>query len=150
MAQEIQLVIFKLAGAEYGLPIHQVKEINRLTDITKLPQTPWFMEGIINLRGKVIPVVDLRKRFGLSVTNTDETRIIIVDVEHHTVGVIVDDVAEVLRLSTDEIEPPPANFIVDADYLQGLGKVDNRLVILLNIDKILTSKEQEIIKALPA
>jgi purine-binding chemotaxis protein CheW len=121
MAQEIQLVVFKLAGAEYGLPIHQVQEINRLTDITKLPQTPWFMEGVINLRGKVIPVVDLRKRFGLSVTNTDETRIIIVDVEHHTVGVIVDDVAEVLRLSTDEIEPPPANFIMDDDYLQGLG-----------------------------
>jgi purine-binding chemotaxis protein CheW len=150
MAQEIQLVVFRLASAEYGVPIHQVQEINRLTDITKLPQTPWFMEGVINLRGKVIPVVDLRKRFGLSVTNTDETRIIIVEVESHTVGVIVDDVAEVLRLSTDEIEPPPANFIMDAAYMQGLGKVDNRLVILLHIDKILTSKEEEILKALPA
>jgi len=94
--QELQLVVFRLAKEEYGLPITKVQEINRLVPITKLPQTPSFMEGIINLRGRIIPVIDLRKRFSLAISeHNDDTRIIIVEVSGQTVGIIVDAVTEV-------------------------------------------------------
>lgn len=147
--QELQLVIFRLAKEEYGLPITKVQEINRLVPITKLPQTPSFMEGIINLRGRIIPVIDLRKRFGLEVSaHNDDTRIIIVEVNGQTVGVIVDAVAEVVRLTTSSIEPPPPTFILDSKYIQGVGKLENRLLILLEIDEILTSQEAITLKQL--
>lgn len=147
--QELQLVIFRLAKEEYGLPITKVQEINRLVPITKLPQTPDFMEGIINLRGRIIPVVDLRKRFQIEVSDyNDDTRIIIVEVSGQTVGVIVDAVAEVVRMSTANVEPPPPAFILDAKYIQGVGKFNGRLLILLEIDKILTSQETIVLKQL--
>lgn len=149
--QELQLVIFRLAKEEYGLPITKVQEINRLVPITKLPQTPVFMEGIINLRGRIIPVVDLRKRFQLEVSDyDDDSRIIIVEVNGQTVGVIVDAVAEVVRLSTASVEPPPPAFILDAKYIQGVGKLEDRLLILLEIDQILTSQEAIVLKQLSA
>ena len=141
--QELQLVIFRLAKEEYGLPITKVQEINRLVPITKLPQTPSFMEGIINLRGRIIPVVDLRKRFQVSAAEyNDDTRIIIVEVSGQTVGIIVDAVNEVVRLNSDSIEPPPPAFVLDARYIQGVGKLDGRLLILLDIDSILTAQEE--------
>lgn len=141
--QELQLVIFRLAKEEYGLPITKVQEINRLVPITKLPQTPSFMEGIINLRGRIIPVVDLRKRFQVAATDyDDDTRIIIVEVSGQTVGIIVDAVNEVVRLNSDSIEPPPPAFVLDARYIEGVGKLDGRLLILLDIDKILTAQEE--------
>jgi purine-binding chemotaxis protein CheW len=140
--QELQLVIFRLAKEEYGLPITKVQEINRLVPITKLPQTPAFMEGIINLRGRIIPVVDLRKRFQLQVSDyNDDSRIIIVEVDGQTVGVIVDAVNEVVRMPAASVEPPPPSFILDAKYIQGVGKLDERLLILLEIDQILSSQE---------
>ncbi|WP_371376336.1 chemotaxis protein CheW [Sporomusa aerivorans] len=149
--QELQLVIFRLAQEEYGLPITKVQEINRLVPITKLPQTPVFMEGIINLRGRIIPVVDLRKRFGLEVSDyDDDSRIIIVEVNGQTVGIIVDAVAEVVRLSAASVEPPPPTFILDAKYIQGVGKLDGRLLILLEIDQILTSQETIALRQLSA
>lgn len=141
--QELQLVIFRLAKEEYGLPITKVQEINRLVPITKLPQTPSFMEGIINLRGRIIPVVDLRKRFQVAADEyNDDTRIIIVEVSGQTVGIIVDAVNEVVRLNSDSIEPPPPAFVLDARYIQGVGKLDGRLLILLDIDSILTAQEE--------
>jgi len=150
-AQELQLVIFRLAREEYGLPITKVQEINRLVPITKLPQTPSFMEGVINLRGRVIPVIDLRKRFQLSTAeHSDDTRIIIVEVKGQTVGVIVDAVTEVVRLSAANIEPPPPAFILDAQYIEGVGKMDDRLLILLDIDKILTSQEEIVLRKMSA
>lgn len=145
MAEERQFVVFKLAEENYGLPIDQVREINRLTEITRLPQTPQFVEGIINLRGGIIPIIDLRKRLMLPASNTDNTRIIVVDVEDHSVGIIVDYVTEVLHLSSDNIDAPPPSLVIDAAYLEGIGKIDNRLVMLLKIDKILTSEEQSIL-----
>jgi purine-binding chemotaxis protein CheW len=149
--QELQLVIFRLAKEEYGLPITKVQEINRLVPITKLPQTPVFMEGIINLRGRIIPVVDLRKRFQLEVSEyDDDSRIIIVEVNGQTVGIIVDAVAEVVRLSAASVEPPPPSFILDAKYIQGVGKLEDRLLILLEIDQILTSQETIVLKQLSA
>ena len=140
--QELQLVVFRLAQEEYGLPITKVQEINRLVPITKLPQTPSFVEGVINLRGRIIPVIDLRKRFQLGEKEeSDDTRIIIVEVDGQTVGVTVDQVTEVVRLPGNAVEPPPPAFILEAQYVNGVGKLDNRLLILLNIDKILTSQE---------
>jgi len=142
MAQDVQLVIFKLANEDYGLPIQKVQEINRIVPVTRLPQTPDFMEGIINLRGRVIPVVDLRKRFGLNAKpHEDDTRIMIVDIDGQTVGIIVDAVNEVVQMQGSSIEPPPPTFILDARYIEGVGKLENRLIILLNIDQVLTSQE---------
>lgn len=147
ISSELQLVIFRLAQEEYGLPITKVQEINRLVPITKLPQTPDFMEGIINLRGRIIPVIDLRKRFQLAVADyTEDNRIIIVEVNGQTVGIIVDAVTEVVRLAAASVEPPPPSFIIDAQYIHGVGKLDERLLILLDIDKILTSQEEIVLK----
>lgn len=145
--QELQLVVFRLAKEEYGLPITKVQEINRLVPITKLPQTPSFMEGIINLRGRIIPVIDLRKRFSLAISeHNDDTRIIIVEVSGQTVGIIVDAVTEVVRLPAASVEPPPPTFILDARYIYGVGKIDGRLLILLEIDNILTTQEEIALK----
>jgi len=145
--QELQLVTFRLANEEYGLPITKVREINRLVPVTKLPQTPSFMEGIINLRGRIIPVIDLRKRFEMSVTaHDDDTRIIIVDISGQIVGVIVDAVIEVVRLNTANIEPPPATVAVDLQFIEGVGKINDRLIILLDIDKVLTNQEELAVK----
>lgn len=144
---ELQLVVFALAKEEYGLPITKVQEINRLVPITKLPQTPAFMEGIINLRGRIIPVVDLRKRFGIAITeHTDDTRIIIVEVNGQIVGITVDAVNEVVRLPVQNIESAPPTFVLDAQYIQGVGKMEDRLLILLDIDKVLNSKETIMLK----
>ncbi|MGE5372118.1 MAG: chemotaxis protein CheW [Solirubrobacterales bacterium] len=148
MADEIQLVVFTLKSGntvcEYGVPITQVQEINRLTTPTKLPQVPAFVEGIINLRGIVIPIIDLKKRFAMELTEyTDDTRIIVVEIAGQTVGIIVDEVTEVLRLPVTSIEPPPAIAGgITADYLNGVGKLDKRLLIMLDMTKILTEGEK--------
>jgi purine-binding chemotaxis protein CheW len=120
-----------------------------MVPITQLPQTPEFMEGVINLRGRVIPVIDLRKRFQLSAAAiSDDTRIIIVDVNGQTIGVIVDAVTEVVRLPGASVEPPPPAFVLDSQYVQGIGKMEDRLLILLDIDKVLTSQEVITLKSL--
>lgn len=145
--QEVQLVTFRLANEEYGLPITKVREINRLVQVTKLPQTPSFMEGIINLRGRIIPVIDLRKRFEMTIAaHNDDTRIIIVEISKQIVGVIVDAVTEVVRLKTASIEPTPASINVDSQYIEGVGKIDDRLIILLDIDRVLTNQEELAVK----
>jgi purine-binding chemotaxis protein CheW len=146
---ELQLVTFRLASEEYGLPITKVQEINRLLPVTILPQTPSFMEGIINLRGRIIPVIDLRKRFNLPITDhNDDTRIIVVEINGQTVGVTVDAVTEVVRLSTADVEAPPASTIVDCQYINGVGKMNGRLIILLDIDQVLTAQEEIAVKQL--
>lgn len=147
--QELQLVIFMLGKEEYGLPITKVQEINRMVSITRLPQTPDFMEGVINLRGRVLPVLDLRKRFQLAeAVMNDDTRIIIVDVAGQTLGIVVDAVTEVVRLQADSVEPPPPAFILDSQYIEGIGKLDGRLLILLAIDKVLTTQEAIVLQSI--
>jgi purine-binding chemotaxis protein CheW len=144
---ELQLVTFRLASEEYGLPITKVQEINRLLPVTKLPQTPSFMEGIINLRGRIIPVIDLRKRFRLPITDhNDDTRIIVVEISGQTVGITVDAVTEVVRLSTADVEAPPASTVVESRYINGVGKINDRLIILLDIDQVLTAQEEVAVK----
>ncbi|MEZ7890863.1 MAG: chemotaxis protein CheW [Candidatus Wallbacteria bacterium] len=142
-----QLVSFRLGAEEYGLSIMKVQEIIRLQEITKVPQMPEFIEGVINLRGNVIPIIDLRKRFGLEIIEkTAETRIVVVSVRERVMGIIVDGVSEVLRLSDDQIEPPPPVVSnIGREYIKGVGKLEKRLLILLDIDKILSSQEHSII-----
>jgi purine-binding chemotaxis protein CheW len=147
--QEMQLVVFALKSGnnlcEYGVPITQVQEIIRLTTPTRIPNAPGFVEGVINLRGKVIPVIDLKNRFDLKYgEHTDNTRIIVVDIGGHTVGIIVDEVTEVLRLSATDIEPPPSIIEgITTEYLRGVGKVGDRLLVLLDIQKVLGDSEAQ-------
>lgn len=140
---ELQVVAFKLAQEEYAVEILNVQEIIRILDITRVPRAPFFIEGVINLRGNVIPVIDLRKRLGLSNrTNSENTRIIITKLEEVTVGMVVDSVSEVLRIPTTGIEPPPSIISnVDIEFIDGVGKIDERLIILLNLPKVMDFSE---------
>lgn len=141
----LQLVTFRLGNEEFSLDILRVQEIIRHMDLTRVPRTPDFVEGVINLRGRVIPVLDLRKRFGLPAEErTNETRIIVVDVDNRTVGLKVDAVSEVLRLPSDTVEPPPSIVAgAESEYIKGVGKLDNRLIILLDVSKILSRSERD-------
>ena len=141
---EQQLVVFDLADEGYGVDIGAVREIIRLQEITQVPRTPEFVEGVINLRGKVIPVIDLRKRFGLTVEGeSQDNRIVVVDIGDQDMGVIVDAVTEVLRIPTDSVEPPASVITTaDSDYLLGIAKLDSRLIILLDLQKVLSVDEQ--------
>lgn len=139
----MQLVSFCLGQEEYGVEITKVQEIILMGEITRVPQTPHFIKGLINLRSTVIPIVDLRSRFGMEVKElTDETRIMVVNVSGKTIGIIVDAVSEVLRITSDQIAPPPPTVAgLGREYLTGLVKLDSRLLILLDIDKILGDEE---------
>lgn len=139
-----QLASFKLAGEEYGIDIAVVQEIVRMSTVTRVPRAPEFIEGVINLRGKIVPVLDLRKRFGMpAVEPTKATRIIIIEVAGKTVGLIVDAVREVLRLSSDAIDPTPEMVTseVDAAFFKGVGKLEDRLIILLDLNRLLDAGE---------
>jgi len=139
MNNELQIVVFKLGREDYGISILQVQEIKRLTDITRVPHAPDYITGVINLRGSVLPVIDLKKRLDLPAGDyMDSTRIVIVKVEDIIVGMIVDAVLEVTTLNTDSIEPPQTVVSgVNAQYLDGVGKLDDRLLILLNLETII-------------
>ena len=140
----LQLVSFKLGEEEFGVDIMQVQEIIRMQNITAVPNAPEFVEGVINLRGRVIPIVDLRKRFGLEEKSHDKaTRIIVVKVDDLTVGLIVDEVSEVLRIPVDTVEPPPPIVAgVESEYIKGVGKLEDRLLILLDLSKTLSKEEK--------
>ena len=144
---EIQLVTFMLGGEEYGVPISQIQEIDRLSKITKVPKAARFVEGVTNLRGEVIPVLDTRKRFDLDVKDSDDrTRIIIVELGGVKTGLIVDSVREVLSLPKKDIAPPPEaiHSAIDQQFISGIGKVDSgkRMVVLLDVERILSKTEQ--------
>jgi purine-binding chemotaxis protein CheW len=143
--REEQIVVFKLAEQTYGVDIGAVAEIIRMESITRVPRAPEFVEGVINLRGRIIPVIDLRKRFGLPEgEQTRQSRIIIVEIGGMTIGMIVDAVLEVLRIPAETIEPPPAVVDgVDVAYLRGIALWEERMIILLNLQKILYEKERE-------
>jgi len=141
--EEIQLVVFSLGREEFAVEVTQVREIMRMEEITRMPKTPQFVEGIINLRGQIIAVVELAKRLNLeSGSRSGETRIIVVEAEDIKVGMIVDSVSEVLRVNADAVEPSPTlTTDVSAAYLQGVVKQDNRLIILLDLTKVLSLQE---------
>lgn len=137
--EQDQLVVFEVGDESFGIDISLVQEIIRLQPITEVPRAPMHIKGVINLRGKVIPVADLRERFGFAAgEETKATRIVVVNVLGNTVGMIVDAVSEVLRLNTDSIEPPSSIVeSVGSQYLKGIGKLEDRLIILLNLEKLL-------------
>ena len=139
---ERQLVVFDLADEAYGVNIGTVREIIRMQQITQVPRTPDYVEGVINLRGKVIPVIDMRKRFGFPVAeHTKDTRIVVIDIGGADIGATVDAVTEVLRLGADSIEPPSAVISSnDSDYLLGIAKLETRLIILLDLQRALSAE----------
>lgn len=151
-AEQGKYLTFSLAGEEYGIGILKIKEIIGMMPITTVPRTPEFVKGVINLRGKVIPVVDLRLRFGISPIAYDErTCIIVVEVDNAAgmvrIGIVVDSVSEVLNVSSEQIEPPPAfGTTLNTDYVSGMAKVEKSVKILIDIDRVLSAEEIEMMK----
>ncbi len=149
---EQQLVVFELANESYGINIALVESIIKMQAITQLPQTPAYVKGVTNLRGSVLPVIDLRTRFALDTKeDTRQTRIIIVTMGNIKVGVVVDGVSEVLRVSDELIEPlPPMVNSVNSVFLKGIVRLEDRLIILLELSKVLNLEEQQSLEALAA
>ncbi|TYP59906.1 chemotaxis protein CheW [Thermosediminibacter litoriperuensis] len=145
MEEVRQFVVFRLGQEEYGVDILQVNTIERMMPITRVPKAPYFVEGVINLRGEIVPVIDLRKRFGLPPGEiTGDTRIIIVMVDDLTVGMIVDSATEVIQLPQDAVEPAPSVAgNINSEFLEGVGKLNDKLLIILNLEKILRPSETE-------
>lgn len=144
--QLIQLVSFMLSNEEYGVEVLKVREIIRMPDITKMPNTPPYVEGIINLRGKVIPIISMRKRFGLAEIDHDlHTRIMVMDVGGGLTGFIVDAVSEVIRIHSSEIQPPPimVSGNIDQEFITGVFNHTDRLLIIMDVDRMFSDQERE-------
>jgi len=147
---ELQFVVFKLGNEEYGVNIMQVKEIVPYKEPVKVPNVPNFIEGIINLRSQIIPIVNLRKRFNITEESlSDETRIIVMNIDSKQVGFIVDDASEVRTINEEDIENPPEIIAgIDRKYITGIGKIGERILILLDLDKLFSDKEKESLEAM--
>ena len=141
---EIKLAVFRLDGQPYAIDIMKIKQIIRPLKITRLPKAPAFVEGVINLRGVVIPVMDMRKKFGLPPRPPEaDTKVIIASVERRIVGIIVDDVSEVVPVPRAEVQPPPRMIRgVEAEYLMGVCRYQDEILLILNLDEILTAEEK--------
>jgi purine-binding chemotaxis protein CheW len=139
----LQLVSFMIQNEEFAIDILFVQEINRMLQITKVPNAPAFVSGVVNLRGRVIPVIDLRTKLGMEVKEHDKnTRIVVVEVKEKTVGFIVDAVKEVLRIPASITEPPPELVIgINSEFIMAVGKLEDRLITLIDIEKILSNSE---------
>ncbi len=144
MSESVQVATFRLGSEEYGVDISQIQEIIRMVEITRVPRTPEFVEGVINLRGQLIPIIDLRKRFGMDrVEPTKNSRIIVSDIGTKRIGMIVDSASEVLTIPLDSIEQAPEIVAgLDADYLQGVGKMGERLIILLDLTMVISGAQR--------
>jgi purine-binding chemotaxis protein CheW len=143
MDKELQLVGIRVGRETFGLPISLVREIVRVPEITSVPNAPEYIEGVINLRGRIIPVVDLRKRFGEIITEPNKkTRVVVVELENRRIGLIVNSASEVIKIAPSEIEAPHDVFQEgELNYITGVGKLKGRLVILLDLNKILQRGE---------
>jgi purine-binding chemotaxis protein CheW len=142
--KEYQLVVFKIGDEEFGVDISQVREIVRLIEVTYMPKAPAFIEGVVNLRGQIVAVIDLAKRLGIpSRPRGEATRIIVIEIGENTVGMIVDSVSEVLRISSGEIEEVPGliETEVPEHYIRGVGKLKDRLLVLLDLSRVLSHEE---------
>jgi len=141
---ELQLVVFNIGPEEFGVEIMNVQEIIRMTNITKIPQASGYVKGIINLRGRIIVVINLNVIMGMEGKEQDEnTRIIVADIGETVMGFIVDSVSEVIRLPSSSVEPAPSVIAnkIGTEYVRGVGKMEDRLLILLDLDKILSANE---------
>jgi purine-binding chemotaxis protein CheW len=144
--QLIQLVSFMLSNEEYGVEVLKVREIIRMPGITKMPNTPHYVEGIINLRGKVIPIISMRKRFGLPESDYDShTRIMVMEVAGGLTGFIVDAVSEVIRIHSSEIQPPPTMVSgnIDQEFITGVFNHAERLLIIMDVDRMFSQEERD-------
>jgi purine-binding chemotaxis protein CheW len=139
----LQLVSFVVGNEEFAVPILTVQEINRMMQITRVPQSPMFVEGVINLRGRIIPVIDLRRRFGLETQDhNSDSRIIVVEVEERTLGFVVDKVQEVLRIEQRVVEAAPDMVTsLQSEYIDGIAKLEDRLLILLNLNRLFSGTQ---------
>ncbi len=147
----LQLVSFRLGEEEFGIEILKVQEIIRMRDITRLPNAPGFIEGVINLRGRVIPVIGLRKRLGMeALARGKETRIVIVEIAGGVFGFEVDAVSEVLRISSETVEAPPRLKQGGNEYVSGIGKLENRLLLLLDMQRLMSDSEQLLLREVAA
>ena len=142
---ENQYVVFNLDKEEFGIDIMNVKEIIPYKESIQVPNTPNFIEGIINYRGNVIPIINLKRRFKLGIEEmTKDTRIVVITLEDKEIGFVVDEASQTLRLDESQIDPAPDIISgVDRKYITGVGKVDNRLLILMDLEKVLTDKEKD-------
>ncbi len=139
---ELQLVVFNIGSEEFGVEIMNVQEIIRMTSITRIPQAPDYIKGIINLRGRIIVVINLNVIMGMESRKQDEnTRIIVANLNDTVMGFVVDSVSEVIRLPEKNVESAPAASKIGTEYVLGVGKLDSRLLILLNLDKILGAND---------
>ena len=147
-SEEMQLVIFDLAGEAYGVVIQAVLEIIRMQEITTIPQAPYVVKGVINLRGKVIPVADLRKRFSMpAAEESKESRIVVVDIGGQAIGMTVDAVTEVTRIPAGTVEPPSSVITTsDSDYLMGIAKLESGMIILLDLTRVLAEVEPAVVE----
>lgn len=149
-----KFLTFALGNEEYGIPIQKVKEIIGIMDITNIPRTPQFIKGVINLRGKIIPVMDLRLKFGLEEKAYNQrTCIIVVEINtaesNRMMGIVVDTVSEVVNIQNGEIEPPPRySTDIDSEFLIGMGKVKGKVILLLEIEQVLTGEELVLLKGI--
>jgi purine-binding chemotaxis protein CheW len=152
MSKDVQIVGLRVGPEVFGVPIALVREIVRMPAITAVPNAPTYVEGVINLRGKIISVIDLRKRFGgENLELTKKTRVVVLEIENRTVGLIVDSASEVLKIPPSEIEPPSSVFPDgEVDYVTGVGKLGGRLIILLDLSKVLKGAELRHLDALVA
>ena len=143
MAKNLQLVVFNVGKELYGVGIDSVKEIVRVPDVTEVPDSPEFLEGVINLRGRVVPVIDLRKRLRLNgAERTKSTRVLITGNSGSIVGLLVDSVSEVIKIQPDAIEDPPEMIsAIGVEYITGVAKIEEKLIIILNIKKVLSVEE---------
>jgi purine-binding chemotaxis protein CheW len=148
-----KFLTFLMANEKYGLEILKVREIIGMMDITSVPTTPAFVRGVINLRGKVIPVIDLRLKFGIEAKeNMQRTCIIVVQIvrnaQEMTMGIIVDEVSDVLNINQDQIEPPPSfGPDIRTDFILGMGMVDQKVVTMLDIDRVLSEQEISLVES---
>ncbi len=147
-----QFLTFNLAGEFYGVDILKVQEIKGYTNVTKIPNTPEYLKGVLNLRGTIVPIVDLRMKFGMGVTEpTSFTVVVVVNVRNRVMGFLVDAVSDVLDLNAKDIQPPPEmGNTVDITFVAGIGNSNDHLVTLLDIDRVLTDDEVKAVGEIPA
>ncbi|GGC97105.1 chemotaxis protein CheW [Pontibacillus salipaludis] len=143
--QDLKVIVFQLNNEEYGVPVSRVGSIERMQPITRVPRTASFVKGVMNLRGVVTPIIDLRERFDIGgATYDDRTRIIIVHLEDMEVGLVVDAANDVIDIPGGTIEPPPEVVgTLDADYISGVAKLERRLLILLDLEEVLSDQEMK-------
>ena len=140
----LQLVTFKLSGQKYAVDILKVQEINNMKEITTIPNSPPFLEGAVNLRGKVIPVLNLGRKFGFAAKANDTAKIVIMDIRGIIMGLMVDSVSDVLRVPRDVVEPPPpVSAYINTEFISGIAKLEEGLVILLDMDRLLNDREHK-------